>query len=182
MSYETLIRCCAPTLACLKTGSMFVCPYESREQMARDLRLLNGMFRDKGLHILPLRWRGGKALLYMYRPKRLEKDLQDTLSGRLLSECGYVPGSAAGCLQQLIARLRREEGFPHEVGLFLGYPPGDVEGFMHRKDECVLCGLWKVYGDVEGALRQFERCRRCTRLYLQRYVGGCALQDLAVAG
>ena len=31
MSNETLIRCCAPTMACLKTGNMFNCAFESRE-------------------------------------------------------------------------------------------------------------------------------------------------------
>ena len=38
MSNETLIRCCAPTMACLKTGNMFSCAFDSREQMTEELR------------------------------------------------------------------------------------------------------------------------------------------------
>ncbi len=182
MSNETLIRCCAPTMARLKTGNMFSCAFDSRKQMIEELRKLNQRLRYKGLRILPLRWRDGNALLYLYRPKLLERDLRDPLSRKLLSECGYACEGAGVCIVRLISRLRTGEGFPHEVGLFLGYPPKDVEGFMHRKDECKLCGLWKVYDDVQGAVRQFARCRRCTEVYLDRLSRGFSLDKLAVAG
>ena len=43
--------------------------------------------------------------------------------------------------------------FPHEVGLFLSYPPEDVKGFIdHRANDFKCAGLWKVYGDEEKAL------------------------------
>ena len=41
MSNETLVRCCAPTMACLKTGNMFSCAFDSRKQMTEELRYLN---------------------------------------------------------------------------------------------------------------------------------------------
>ena len=182
MSNETLIRCCAPTMARLKTGNMFSCAFESREAMTAELRQLNMRLRRKGLRILPLRWRDGKALLYLYRPKLLERDLRDPLAQRLLAECGYARESVSACLARLMSRLRSGDDFPHEVGLFLGYPPADVDGFMHRKNECKLCGLWKVYDDVEGAIRQFERCRHCTEVYLNCLSRGFSLERLAVAG
>ena len=90
MLYESLIRCCAPTMACLKTGNMFVCGFECQEQMTCELRELNLRLGEKGLRILPLRWTDGKVLLYMYRPKLLERDLQNVLSQKILAECGYT--------------------------------------------------------------------------------------------
>ena len=182
MSNETLIRCCAPTMACLKTGNMFNCVFESREQLTEELRQLNQQLRLKGLRILPLKWCGGKALLYLYRPSLLDRDLRDPLSRKLLQECGYESCNTSLCLARLIARMREEKDFPHEVGLFLGYPPADVDGFMHRRDHYKLSGLWKVYDDVESAVCQFERCRRCTEVYLRRYAEGYSLERLAVAG
>ncbi len=182
MSNEILVRCCAPTMACLKTGNMFTCAFDSRMQMIEELRQLNQRLRPKGLRMLPLRWRDGKALLYLYRPKLLERDLRHPLSRKLLSECGYTSGDAGACLARLISRLRTEEGFPHEVGLFLGYPPADVDGFMHRKNSCKLCGMWKVYDDTESAMRQFIRCRHCTEVYLNCLSRGFPLERLAVAG
>ena len=119
--------------------------------------------------------------MYLYRPKLLERELKSPLARDLLSECGYQNGDANRCLAQLMTRLRQAENFPHEVGLFLGYPPADVDGFMHRKAHYKACGLWKVYDDVEGSVRKFERCRRCTEVYLRCYAKGVTLDRLAVA-
>lgn len=181
MSNEMLIRCCAPTMASLKTGNMFSCPFESREEMTEELRELNRRLGPKGLRILPLRWSSGQALVYLYRPKMLEKDLRNDLAARLLAECGYTGGNPNSCVARLISRLRSTGDFPHEVGLFLGYPPADVDGFMHRKQDCKLSGIWKVYDDVDGAARQFARCRHCTKVYLKRYRQGYTLDRLTVA-
>lgn len=180
MSTEMLIRCCAPTMARLKTGNMFNCPFASREEMTVELRRLNRILGHKGLRILPLRWSDGRALVYLYRPNMLEKDLRDELAEQLLTECGYTCENPNSCVARLIARLREAPDFPHEVGLFLGYPPADVDGFMHRKGDCKLSGIWKVYDDVEGAKKQFARCRHCTEVYMKRYRQGYSLDKLTV--
>ena len=56
-------------------------------------------------------------------------------------------------------------GFPHEIGLFLDYPPEDVQAFIETGGEgCKLCGYWKVYHDVEAARERFacfDACRAC---------------------
>lgn len=181
MSNEMLIRCCAPTMASLKTGNMFNCPFGSKEEMTAELRKLNNVLGRKGLRAIPLRWSDGKALVYLYRPKMLEKDLRNELAEQLLSECGYSCGNPNACIAKLISRIREDGDFPHEIGLFLGYPPADVDGFMHRKHACKLAGIWKVYDDVEGAVRQFARCRRCTEIYLRRFAEGFPIERLAVA-
>ena len=42
--------------------------------------------------------------------------------------------------------------FPHEIGLFLGYPFEDVMGFIENKGENYLCsGCWKVYSCEQDA-------------------------------
>ena len=136
-------------------------------QMTVELRRLNQRLAD--FHVAAEVASGKRCCTCS--PKLLEDDLSDPLSRKLLSKCGYPPGNANACLAHLIARLRAEGEFPHEVGLFLGYPPADVDGFMHRKDSYKLCGLWKVYDDVEGAIRQFARCGR-HEAYLRRYAQG----------
>lgn len=56
--------------------------------------------------------------------------------------------------------------FPHEVGLFLSYPPEDVKGFIdHRANDFKCAGLWKVYGDEEKVRSLFEKYRKCTEIY-----------------
>ena len=182
MSDEMIVRQCAPTLAGIKTGSLFPCPYESRTQLMDEIRAMNHMLVPKGLCMLPVRCEGGSALLYVYRPGRLQQDLQNDLAQRLLQKAGYSRGGCALCVSQLVQRLRRQEDFPHEVGLFLSYPPEDVKGFIdHRANDFKCAGLWKVYGDEEKARSLFEKYRKCTEIYCTLWQSGLKLEQLAVA-
>jgi hypothetical protein len=46
--------------------------------------------------------------------------------------------------------------FPHEVGIFLGYPPADVIEFSSGRPSPYACrGYWKVYHHPERAQRAF---------------------------
>ena len=42
------------------------------------------------------------------------------------------------------------KNFPHEIGVFLGYPLDDVIGFIEHKPY-YLVGDWKVYQNVNEA-------------------------------
>ena len=53
MSEELVIRQGAPTLAGIKTGSLFPCPYDDREELLADIRGLNRILSPKGLCLLP---------------------------------------------------------------------------------------------------------------------------------
>lgn len=183
MSEELLIRHCAPTLAGLKTGSLFVCAFESLRQMAEELRGANRVLTPKGLRLIPLRRTEKQVLLYLYRPSRLEADLSSAEAKKLLREAGYTALDAKYCLSELKRRLRSNDGFPHEIGLFLSYPPEDVVGFIrHKGRKCKCAGCWKVYGDAEKARRIFETYHHCTDCYRKRHAMGATMAQLTVAG
>ncbi|MBQ8952541.1 MAG: DUF3793 family protein [Clostridia bacterium] len=180
MSDEMVIRCCAPTLAAIKTGSLFCCEFKNQEELTESLRLVNQCLLHKGVRAFPLRYRNGKALIYLYRPQMLERDLQDPVAEEILRENGYPVGKAIERIAHLIRRLRECEAFPHEIGLFLGYPAVDVRGFIEHK-ECKCTGLWKVFeSDEEEAKRIFARCRNCTEAYLRRSQEGWSLSRLTI--
>lgn len=182
MSEETVVRQCAPTLAGIKTGSLFPCKYEDEQQLLAEIREMNRILVPKGLCLLPARYENGQALLYLYRPMRLQQDLSDGLACRLLEEAGYPRHNCARCVARLVQRLRRGGDFPHEVGLFLSYPPEDVEGFIRHKAACYKCaGLWKVYSDVPRARRMFADFKRCTDVYCCSYRRGMGLEQLSVS-
>ena len=181
MSEELLIRCCAPTLASMKTGSMFSCPFASREEMTKELCQVNRRLRHKGVRALPLRFRENTGLVYVYRPGQLHRDIREKTACKLLRDRGYPCENAALCIRRLMDRIDRQPDFPHEVGLFLGYPPTDVDGFIHRRDECTLSGRWKVYGDAEKAKRTFAKYKKCTDVYLKKLSDGRSLEKLTVS-
>lgn len=183
MHEDYIIRNCAPTLAGIKTGNTYVCPYESQQELRDEIRATNRKLGPKGLRLLPLRVSENKALLYLYRPKGLERDLADDTADALLRQQGYTTGNSEKCLAQLIRRVRQQEEFPHEIGLFLGYPPEDVCGFIENhacNHKCVGC--WKVYGDEAEAQKRFALYKKCTKVYCDQFAKGKAIERLAVAG
>ncbi len=182
MMEALLVQCCAPTLAGIKTGSLFSCPYDGREALLEELRRLNRALSPRGLRLLPLRCRRGRALLYLFRPSQLERDLQSSCAQRILAEAGYEGACLGRCMQCLIRRLQSGDCFPHEIGLFLSYPPEDVRGFIENKAQNYkLIGTWKVYGDEARARRTFEKYKKCTESYCRFLRAGFSLTQLAVA-
>ena len=182
MSEDVFVRCCAPTLAGIKAGSMFSYQYESKEEMREDVRRLNRLLVSRGLIVLPLRYHNGKALLYVYRPASLRKELRSREAQEILRAVGYSELRCEKCVKRLKERMQDHEEFPHEVGLFLGYPPEDVSGFIqNHAQNFKFTGYWKVYGDEEKARRIFSRYKQCTDCYCRHLKSGCQLADLAVA-
>ena len=177
-----MIRHCSPTLAGLKTGSLFSCRYETEEEVREDVRAMNRLLVPKGLRVLCLRYRAGLALIYLYRPDCLYRDLNDPTAAHLLADRGYPCANADRCVVALVEKLHECKEFPHEIGLFLGYPPVDVEGFIdHGAKDFKCVGDWKVYGDEEQARRTFARYRACTECYHAQWCSGKSVEQLTVA-
>ena len=105
MSEEMLIEHCSPTLAGIKTGSLFSCKADNMEDIRRTIRALNRMLGKKGLRILPIRYRKGRALIYVYRPAYLSRDLGDTTAREILDAKGYVCENAEACIARLVKNL-----------------------------------------------------------------------------
>lgn len=181
MSDEPLIRHCAPTLANIKTANLFSCAFSCRKEMFDDVRRMNRRLQGKGLRVISLRFREGRGLIYVYRPDKLSRDLADAGACRLLRECGYNCSDERVCIRKLMERLEIGEEFPHEIGLFLGYPPEDVDGFINRREAFLCCGTWKVYSNVEAAKTLFARYRKCSEIYWQQWVAGKSIERLTVA-
>ena len=181
MAEDMVVKYCAPTLAGIKTGGLFSCPFQDVRSLRVWLRQINRRLAPKGVRVLSLRYRRGRALIYVYRPGMLCRDLKDIAAIRLLSERGYDCESPGCCIARLARILSGSEPFPHEIGLFLGYPPEDVLGFIENKSPCKCTGCWKVYGDVDSARITFTAYKNCTEEYCSRFADGSTLEDLAVA-
>lgn len=183
VSEELLVRYCSPTLAGIKTGNIFSCPFSDYGEIVRSIRFFNRLLRGKGLCVIPLRRRESRVLVYVCRPSRLKKDLNGIKAGKILENFGYRPECTGGCVSRLIKRLKEENGFPHEIGLFLGYPPEDVIGFIENNAErCKCTGCWKVYGDEEKAKRLFAKYEKCTEVYCGLLEKGKSIERLTVVG
>ena len=183
MSDVLFVRHCSPTLAGLKPGNMFSCSYNSTEELMEYVESSNRTLGPKGIRVVILRSGGGRALLYVFRPSQVREVLKDARAVALLKKRGYRKMHLESCICTLAARIQQGGEFPHEVGLFLGYPPEDVEGFIENKacnQKCVGC--WKVYGDEEAAQKKFAMYKRCTHAYCMQWEHGKSIERLTVAG
>ncbi len=182
MPEELIVQHCAPTLAGIKAGSLFTCPCESEPSMCEDIRSLNKRLVPKGIRVLPLRYWDDRVLLYVFRPTSLERALSDEMASEILKRSGYQCSSCNNCIVNLVKKMKTCDEFPHEIGLFLGYPPEDVSGFMENKACGYKCvGCWKVYGDEKAARQTFARFKKCTEVYCSLWEKGRDIEGLTVA-
>lgn len=177
-----LIEHCSPTLAGLKTASLFNLSFSTREELDQKVLMANEMLNEKGLYCEVMRLRQKSALIYIYRQHQLEMDLSRFESQQVLSQVGYRSAEVKLCLELLKERLCYQENFPHEIGLFLGYPIEDVVGFMtYQGKNCKHTGYWKVYGDVLESMRMFSKFKKCKNVYKERFGRGMPIQRLIIA-
>lgn len=182
MLEQTMVLHGAPTLAGLKTGSLFSVHTDGIPDIERDVERINQTLEPKGVRLTVMKRGQRRVLLYLYREAMLSQCLACPKAGKVLRQCGYGRLTVCGALDTLRERLSAQEGFPHEIGLFLGYPLTDVTGFMrHGGKNCLFCGCWKVYGEEAAAMRTFARYRKCTELYSKRFYTGTPLNKLTVA-
>lgn len=176
------IEFCSPTLAGIKTASLFNCPFDSMAELVKSLYQWNTGFAQKGLKAVILRMMKKRALIYLYRITGLRSDLQDEQIAGFLSSYGYNGKNMEDSLRILQKKMRESDDFPHEIGIFLGYPLEDVIGFIENEGRnCRCVGCWKVYGDECEARRTFAKFHACKNSYERQWNKGKTVLQLTVA-
>lgn len=182
MLEEMIVTYCAPTLAGLKTGGLFNFSCNGSVELSTQINHCNTLLNPKGVHIVSLRLKEGRALIYVYRPIKLAAVLRNMEARDFLLSMGYRNGDMGNCIDLLANRLTHSEDFPHEIGLFLGYPLPDVKAFIENKGQnCKCLGCWKVYTDEANAKRSFAQFDRCTKIYRQKFMKDKSILRLTVA-
>lgn len=178
-----MIEHCSPTLASLKIANLFGYCYESEEHLNQEIARWNRVFAEKGIAVLVLGKKESRALIYVYRVKRLQAALKDEQVRGFLAHYGYDTYCDLDAqLKRLAKRIDEAEGFPHEIGVFLDYPLEDVIGFIANRGKNSKCaGCWKVYGDACKACETFARYEKCKAVYGRLWKLGRSIQKLTVA-
>ena len=164
---------CAPTLASIKAGNMFGYKYSSEKELEETVSKWNERFSGTGVCVALLKKTDSKAYVYVYREKLLEASLRLPCIQKFLSKYGYTETSISHAIAHLRDRMAEFGEFPHEIGVFLGYPLEDVVGFIENCGENSICtGCWKVYSNEFTAKRTFEQYRRIRETYLKEWMNG----------
>jgi hypothetical protein len=122
---------------------------------------LTARFSNLTIRVLQTRQRA--LLLLCYNHDHLERHLSHAGIRTLLYKAGYeADASCETLLEELCRRIGKNDSFPHEIGLFIGYPAKDVAAFMGLVNLPFACqGPWKIYGDPVQSLGLAEQYRCC---------------------
>ena len=146
---------CAPTLAGLKTSNLLIVPKEQEDKVRFVLR-------HSGLLGYRLVYDRHRVVFLVFNRDMLIDYLAKPENQEFLSSYGYRTDAFGYYLRTFQERyeayVTNREEFPHEMGLFLGYPLCDVVGFIQNGgDGFVLSGYWKVYKNAAEAQELFEK-------------------------
>ena len=174
---------CSPTLAGIKPASLVSCDRERYPELPQRLAEYRAAFAPRDMHFEIVCACKGRWLLMVYHKGQLERRLADERVQRVLAWFGYPVGQPLEALLKMLRRrIALNEGFPHEIGLFLGYPIEDVVGVIRYQGRgCKLSGYWKVYGDAEAASRLFDRLSRVCHAVTKRVEQGETLLEVFAA-
>lgn len=186
-----LCRSCAPVLFGVKPAA-FICTSPKEREMLERIK-----------YICPIKFMaadaGARGQIFLYIPELIEGALRRPGSLYMLRSIGYGGDDVDTYVRQLVGRIRgsmsRRNLFPHEIGIFLGYPLEDVIGFwMQGGHGARMEGEWKVYSDVAAAceLQHWHQKARDVMEYaidagmpmeeiLMEYWGSCSRKYLCSA-
>ncbi|SFG42440.1 DUF3793 family protein [Oribacterium sp. WCC10] len=169
---EKLLRNCSQTLAGIKTGSIFNISDMEVSLLESQIKEISEKLNPLGVYIERIKSKKNNSLVYVYRKSQLIQDMKQPGAMDILKSFGYPSGRtvmetlAEECVEFLMKRLSDYECFPHEIGLFLGFPVEDVKEFIKQDGRnCIACGFWKVYCNKAEALKTFKRFRICAKIY-----------------
>ena len=179
--WEVIANQCAPVLADVKPSNLLILTSEEEEVFLQmeELPHISSLCLYEGKN---------KSTWLLYRRDRLESALVWPQTGEFLEQYGYR--MVRESLDEKLLRLQHrfaeyKEGrqpFPHEMGVFLGYPLGDVIGFIKNAGQnCKCVGCWKVYCNECEAIKAFARFKKCTSVYVRLWNQGRTVRQLTVA-
>ena len=181
---EKTARQCAPVIFRLKPSNLLIID----RKYAKELKAL---MESTGLCVRCFDNSSDRLIWFLYREEDLQACLSDPENLHFMETYGY---HADMSMVQMLARLRRRflcyrrDGgeFPHEMGIFLGYPLGDVKGYIANKGQnCLFSGYWVVYENEQEARETFRLYRKAQKIALamvEHGVGFERIRQYRVAG
>ena len=132
---------------------------KNKDGLEENVELFNSRAYTKGMKLTVLCECKSRKLLFLYNEKLLSDRLADNRVRKLLESFGYDSRmTLEQQLERLSGRISASEDFPHEIGLFLGYPVDDVTGSYRTREETIFFAdigkstLTKTEQDVFSAI------------------------------
>lgn len=143
-----------------------------------DADCMRSIAECEGMQIEKLCGNRDREVLFIYKRERIEVLLNRADNSVFFQEAGYNELHLNAVFQKLGTRIQtsyeKKDRYPHEIGILLGYPIGDVRGFIqHHGQNYLLAGYWKVYENEDQARRLFHEYDVARCKVLSNMIGNC---------
>lgn len=167
---------CAPVISGIKISNLLTIP-------AKSLRELSAVLKKTELSLRILYPGRERLVILIYRETELKEYLEREEVMAFIYKCGYETSDISKIFPVFVKRYMRymelKQDFPHELGLFLGYPIEDVEGFIKENGKNYLySGYWKVYKDAELKIRLFKNYEKVQTEIVRLLYEGLDIMDI----
>lgn len=167
---------CAPVISGIKISNLLTIPAKSLRELSAVLKKTELSFRI----LYPGRER---LVILIFRETELKEYLEREEVMAFIYKCGYETSDISKIFPVFVKRYMRymelKQDFPHELGLFLGYPIEDVEGFIKENGKNYLySGYWKVYKDAELKIRLFKNYEKVQTEIVRLLYEGLDIMDI----
>ena len=180
---KLLVKYASPTLAGVKTGSLFKVYKNNKLNLNKEVENYNLLLNYLDVYLDIIYTCDKYDLIYIYRLKMLLNDFGNKDILEFLNTYGYDGSIPQDYIFHLKNRFELFHKTPHEVGIFLGYPLNDVKDFIKYKgSNFKACGCWKVYNDVEFCSNKFKTFKKYTQLFTYLYNNDYPLETLVFNG
>jgi len=177
-SDQSFIHYLAPTLCGIKPANLFTLA-------KNDISLISieewkHRISNQNLKLKSIKISSDRIMVFSYDLVWIRQILSDVLVQAYLIGKGYSnPLDTTRTLKELFVRLSKQNGFPHEVGIFLGYPFEDVIAFEENQGHnCKYCGYWKSYCNPEEAKKSCSQYKECSQLCKQWFEEGLTVPQI----
>lgn len=169
---------CAPLFTGLKVSNLLIIP-------AGNGNLVRTALEGTDISFRKLSEFKNKATYILFRRDLLTEWILEEDNRQFLADWGYEGCSLDSILNaienQYCSYVRENTAFPHEIGILLGYPAEDVQGFVNNEGKNYLCsGYWKVYGHPSEKKRLFQRFDQAKKTLLRVIAMGVEIQSVIV--
>lgn len=175
---------CAPFISGLKVSNLFIV-------QDKDLDYLLSLLNEMNMSWKILFHGKKKTTLLLYKEEALREYFSDVRVKEVMKNAGYgrkfVDDENIDMLMEIFCGryqryMKTKRQFPHEMGLFLGYPVEDVEGYLSNNGENSLyTGYWKVYENVEEKFRLFKSFEAAKENIIRFLAQGVSIKNIADA-
>lgn len=155
-----LLLPCAPVITHSRVACSLSTMYKTKDQSEVFGCFLHLILCNQ-LLIQPIIATEDFTVYLIYQEDMLLEKVNDSTARTLLEKYDYPNDSLSNMLNRLSIRMEQyfyeEEEFPHEFGVFLGYPIEDILAFIKEGGKnSVMTGYWKVYYNKEVAAKAFS--------------------------